>query len=206
MRLKRIKSGSYKLTEAKARIIAHLIGDGAHYRTKHDYVLKYEVRDYELLRQFYRDILSVYGLKASWEWNTSGKTGKPIRFVRLRSILAYKDILRYSTYYSRDWNIKEPILTANEGIRKEFLTALFDDEGSVKSKYEITLYSINRAGLQQIKKMLVRFGLQSRIVGGFGQKRDVYGLYINDLKKFREKIGFSLKRKEEKLSEMIKLR
>lgn len=35
----RIKKRFEKLTKEKARIIAHLIGDGAHYRHKHDYNL-----------------------------------------------------------------------------------------------------------------------------------------------------------------------
>ena len=49
MKIKKLKSGFRKLTKEKARLIAHLIGDGAHYRHKHDYNLKYEVRDDESL-------------------------------------------------------------------------------------------------------------------------------------------------------------
>ena len=99
MRIKKLKYGFQKLTKEKARIIAHLIGDGAHYITKHDYVLKYEVRDEESLRQFNDDIIKVYGLEPSWEWNTSGITGEPIKFVRLRSKLVYEDLLAYASYF-----------------------------------------------------------------------------------------------------------
>jgi intein/homing endonuclease len=191
------------LSKEKARIIAHLIGDGAHYKTKHDYVMKYEVRDYELLDQFSDDILKVYGLAPSWEINHSGITGESIRFVRLRSKLAFEDLLRYATYFSKDWSIKSEILESDLEIKKEFLRALFDDEGSVKSKYEIVLYSINESGLLQVRAMLSEFGLTGKIRQGYGQKRNVFGLGIKDFKKFKEMIGFNLKRKQEKLNKFL---
>ena len=62
MKTKQLKPGYEKLTSAKARIIAHLIGDGAHFKTNSDYVMKYEVRDIESLQQFNDDLIEVYGL------------------------------------------------------------------------------------------------------------------------------------------------
>ncbi|MBW2976991.1 LAGLIDADG family homing endonuclease [Candidatus Woesearchaeota archaeon] len=199
MRIKKLKFGFGKLTKEKARIIAHLIGDGAHYKTKHDYVLKYEVRDEESLKQFNDDIIQVYGLKPSWEWNTSGITGEPIKFVRLRAKLAFEDLAKYATYFSKDWELKPLLTKAPKEIKREFLKALFDDEGSVRSRYEIYLYSINKNGLNQIKNMLNEFEIDSRIKPGFGQRKNVYALIINDLKSFHAKIGFNLKRKQERL-------
>tara|TARA_Y100000310_G_scaffold29928_1_gene28439 strand:+ start:110 stop:724 length:615 start_codon:yes stop_codon:yes gene_type:complete len=204
MRIKRLKPGYEKLTKEKARIIAHLIGDGAHLKTNHDYVLKYEVRDEDSLKQFNDDLIEVYGLKPSWEVNTSGITGEPIDFVRLRSKLAYEDLLEYATYFSKDWKLKKPMFKANKKIKKEFLRALYDDEGSVKSKYQIALYSINENGLRQIKDMLEEFNISSVIYFGFGQRRNVFGLIVTDFKLFNKKIGFSLKRKQEKLEKFVR--
>lgn len=198
MRIKKLKSGFEKLTKAKARLIAHLIGDGAHYQTKHDYVLKYEVRDEESLNQFNDDIIEVYGLIPSWEWNTSGITGKPIKFVRLRSKLAFEDLLRYSTYFSPDWKLKPVLLNAPQEIKLEFLKALFDDEGSVTDKYSVLLYSINKSGLLQVKDMLKEFEIRSELKSGFGCKRNVFALSLKH-KPFKDKIGFGLKRKQDKL-------
>lgn len=203
MRIKKLKKGFEKLTKEKSRIIAHLIGDGAHYITKYDYVLKYEVRDEESLQQFNDDIIEVYGLKPSWEWNTSGITGKPIKFVRLRSKLAFEDLQRYATYFSKDWKLQPLMLNAPKKIKKEFLKALFDDEGSVRSKWSVVLYSINKHGLLQIKNMLREFKMNSRLKSGFGCKRNVYALLIKDLKTFNEQIGFNLRRKKDKLRELI---
>jgi len=203
MRIKKLKKGFEKLTKEKARIIAHLIGDGAHYKTKHDYVLKYEVSDEELLKSFESDLIKTYGLKPSYEYNKSGKTSKLISFVRLRSKLAFYDLLRYATYFSKDWRIKPLLINSSNIIRKEFLRSLFDDEGSVinqgKNKI-IRLYSINLNGLKQVKDMLLIFKIDSKIVSGFGFRRNVYGLVINDIESFQKKIGFHLKRKIGKLS------
>ena len=203
MRLKKLKTGYGKLTKEKARIIAHLIGDGAHYKTKHDYVLKYEVRDKDSLIQFNDDIIKIYGLKPSWEWNTSGITGRPIRFVRLRSKLAFEDLTRYATYFSKDWGLKPLLLNSSKVIKREFLKALFDDEGSLKNKYEIYLYSINYKGLVQVMNILKEFGIGSKIKSGFGHKKNVYALVTRDLNLFNRQIGFNLKRKQDKLDMMV---
>ena len=206
MRIKKLKKGFEKLTKEKARIIAHLMGDGAHYLTKHSYNLKYEVRDEESLKEFNDDLIKVYGLEPSWFWNTSGITGKPIKFVLLRSKLAFEDLLRYATYFSKDWHIKTPIIKSSKAIKREFLRAFCDDEGSIfKNKKQgiVRIYSINLNGLKQIQKMLMEFKIFGRIYSGYGLKRNVYGLVIYDIRSFCEQIGFNLKRKQEKLERFI---
>ena len=132
MRIKKLKSGFEKLTKEKARIIAHLIGDGCAFISNHDYNIKYEVSDTELLNSFERDVVKVYGLKLMKGSKPSGKTGKLIPFVRLRSKLVYVDLLKCtSSYFSKDWKIKKVLLNSSNRIKREFLKAFFDDEGSV---------------------------------------------------------------------------
>lgn len=120
MRIKKLKKDFEKLTKEKARIIAHLIGDGAHFKSNHDYNLKYEVSDIELLKSFETDLIKVYGLRPTKGYNKSGKTGKLIPFVRSRSKLAFYDLLRYATYFSKDWKIKPLLINSSNIIRKEF--------------------------------------------------------------------------------------
>jgi intein/homing endonuclease len=95
-------------------------------------------------------------------------------------------------------------LNASLKIKREFLKALFDDEGTVRSKYVVSLYSINKKGLLQIKGMLEELGIRSKLEKGFGFKRNVYALSINGLKLFRDKIGFGLTRKQQRLEEFLK--
>ena len=99
--------------------------------------------------------------------------------------------------------IGSQIMDAESGLLREFLRALFDDEGSVKSKYEIGLYSINKSGLIQIQELLNRFKINSRICPGYGQNRNVYAIIIRDFIQFHNNIGFSLKRKQKKLMKYI---
>ncbi len=203
MRMNKPKKGFEKLTKEKARVVAHLIGDGAHYKTGHDYVLKYEVLDKESLNQFFHDVHSVFGIEPSREWNVSGKTGKQIPFIRLRSKLAYEDLGKYATYPSASWRIKTPLLESSDAIKKEFLRALFDDEASVTNGL-IKLYSTNHSGLRQIQRMIMELGIPSRIQGGYGERRNVHALIIKDLKPFQRKIGFNLARKSSKLADYIR--
>jgi intein/homing endonuclease len=206
MKTKKPKPGFEALTEEKARIIAHLIGDGAHFKTNHDYVMKYEVKDEQSLAQFHKDIISVYGLEPTRYQHASGKTGKPIPSLRLRSKIAFDDLHRFATFFSKDWKIKQPVLDADTEIKRQFLKALFDDEGSVKSKREVALYSINLDGLLQVKEMLQSFGISSKIGSGFGQNRNVHAILIRDLQTFAKKVGFGLERKQRRLQEVIEKR
>lgn len=207
MRAKNLKYGFEKLTAAKARVIAHLIGDGCVYKSNNDYNIKYEVKDIESLNSFEKDMLEVYGLELTKGSKPSGFTGKPIPFLRLRSKLAYQNLLKYSTYNSKDWSIKKELLESRREIKKEFLKALFDDEGSVilkGGKGETRLYSINLEGLKQIQKMLLEFSIDTTIYAGYGFKRNVYAIIIKDLAKFASELGFNLSRKQNKLTKFIK--
>lgn len=206
MRIKKLKNGSGKLTKEKSRIIAHIIGDGCAYVTKHNYNIKYEVSDTELLESFEKDMVKVYGLKLSHGFKQSGKTDKLIPFVRLRSKLVYEDLLGYSTYFSRDWRIKKPLLNASKNIKREFIKAFCDDEGSVFKQGKvgiIRIYSINLNGLNQIRSMLNEFNIESKISSGYGLKRNVFAILIKDLSKFNKRIGFNLQRKQKKLNQLI---
>ena len=117
------------------------------------------------------------------------------------------DLLKYtSSYFSRDWKIKRRLLSSSGEIKREFLKAFFDDEGSIfkaGNRGIIKLYSINLKGLKQIQRMLTRFNVTSYISSGYGASRNVYAVIIKDLKSFYNKIGFNLRRKQEKLEACI---
>jgi len=46
MRIKNLKIGFDRLTKEKARIIAHLIGDGCAFISNHDYNMKQKIRNH----------------------------------------------------------------------------------------------------------------------------------------------------------------
>ncbi len=207
MNIKQIKMNSNLLSLQKARIIARLMADGCVFKTRHNYVMKYEVKDTASLKSFEKDIFDVYGLKMNWGFNPSGKTGQSIPFVKLLSKNVYDDLLKYGNYYSHNWSVPKEIINSSKDIKIEFLRSFYDDEGSVikskKSKYvEVRLYSINKNGLIQISNLLKEFWINFRIVSGYGLKRNVYAVVVskkNEVKLFAKIINFNLKRKQEKL-------
>lgn len=208
MRIYKIKKNSHKLTKEKARIIARLIGDGCMFKSKHRYEIKYEVKNMDLLKSFEKDIIKVYGLKPKWGTNPSGKTGELINLVRVNSILAYNDLLRYNkSYYSEDWRVPKQIINSNRDIKKVFLKAFCDDEGSVCVRNKIIrLYSINETGLKDISKIFLKdFNIATSIQSGFGLRRNVFAIIIKKegILKFKEKIGFDDTNKRDKLKEIL---
>lgn len=176
------------------------------YRSRHNYNLRYEVTDEELLREYYYDLVSVFGLKPHWSKNPSGKTGKIIPVVNLRSKIAFEDLLRYAKYFSADWCLKEPFLSSGINIKREFLRSFADDEGSVIPQGKgalVRLYSINEKGLLQLQKLLLDFDISSKMVPGFGARRNVFALTIKEISKFSRRIGFNLSRKKARLCEFL---
>ncbi|MBU0460679.1 MAG: hypothetical protein KJ597_04815 [Nanoarchaeota archaeon] len=207
MRIKNLKPGFERLTNAKARLIAHLIGDGCVYKCRTDYNIKYDNIDSELLNQFVKDFNDVYGYKITIAFKPSGKTGLPLPYLRFRSKLIYEDLKSYCEYASAVWFVPKQILNNSKNIQKEFLKALFDDEGSVIPYGKtaiLRLYSINLKGLKEIQELLQNFNFDSVIVVGFGCKRNVYGLTIKDISNFHHKIGFYCIRKQKKLLKYVK--
>ena len=96
-------------------------------------------------------------------------------------------------------------MNSSKSIKKEFLMALYDDEGSVVpqgKKAEIRLYSVNLKGLKQIQKILLEFGIENRLREGYGSRRNVYGVIVKNLKLFHKEIGFYCIRKQQKLEKM----
>ena len=207
MKIHKIKPGHRKLTQAKARLIGHLIGDGCVYKSVTNYNIKYDNMDYELLEMFMSDFFEVYGLIAKLGYKASGKTGRLMPFVKVRSIRAFKDLRKYCSYYSSEWNVPKQMFNTKRSIQREFLVALFDDEGSVipiGKKAILRLYSINLTGLKQVQILLELFGISSNIVAGFGHKRNVFAITIKDVKLFKKKINFYCIRKQNNLARYVK--
>lgn len=133
-----------------------------------------------------------------------------------------KQLYSYSTY-THSWKVPDCILFSNnEKIIGNFLKAFFDGDGNVrvnKIKYNIYgtvwVYSINKIGINQIgnllsflkiKHNLYKLNRKGKILKKGGKtyiiKSDIYAIGIhklNSVKQFKTKIGFNIKRKQEKL-------
>lgn len=121
--------------------------------------------------------------------------------VFVRSKRMYENLMKYGPYTSADWHVPEEIVKSADKIQREFLKAFFEDEGTVLRR-EIRLYSINKKGLVEIQQLLKGFQIQSSIVKGFGERRNVFGLVIRkkeERQKFASSIGFLSAKKNNKM-------
>lgn len=112
-----------------------------------------------------------------------------------------------------------PSITKKREVAQGFLSIWFDSEGNVsKDNYyhrRIRGFSVNLSGLQQIKRLLLNFGIQSHI-GPFTKNKNNNTLTKNPkpyyyiciegkqrLIAFRTLIGFQIPKKRDKLNEVL---
>lgn len=134
----------------------------------------------------------------------------------------YKEIGIDPTWKCDTKQIPDKIWNSSKNIQCSFLRGLFDGDGSI-SKYTVSLSSTSRKLLGDVQIMLSNFGIVSIVrlsitaeqqlakkhilpSGKLMQSaRDSYSLTISRSQfiRFEQDIGFSIKRKKEKLSNII---
>lgn len=180
-----------RLSPEKAYILGVLCGDGC----INNKMAKLEIRkDKEFIEEFANCLKEVYGLEF-----------KPYYYEKRNSFIVYaaseivcKDLLGYGKFGTFEWNIPKEVLISNEKIKTNFLRGMFDSEGSV-NKSVITMASANLKGLNSIKRMLKKVGIMNTITTR-GKYSYLYICGREKLKTFKEKIGFTIKRKQERLN------
>ncbi len=181
------------LTTEKAYVLGVLCGDGYLYTNHRDYTIRLAVNDKDFAEEFSRNLEIVYGLKPlvySHNYRC---------IVELRSKEAYEDIAKFGNFRTYTWRVpNEIVVSRDETIRASFLRGFFDSEGSV-AKYSIGCCSVNKEGLIEIKQILESLGIR---VGHLSKDGLHHRIYICDRLsrvRFYKIVGFSIKRKEDKL-------
>ncbi|MDH5685413.1 MAG: hypothetical protein OEY73_02650, partial [Hadesarchaea archaeon] len=122
----------------------------------------------------------------------------------IRASLGSKTISSWiKTNFKHDGKLMIPdlLFEAPIEVKASFLKGFFDAEGSF-SVGNLRLSQKDGEILKQIQKMLISFGIESRVSSG---KRE-FVLWITDLhnlEKFNSQIGFGLRRKQEALQSYI---
>jgi hypothetical protein len=198
-----------------ARIVAHICGDGyictakqqrspkellGHPRintVRNKWYVRYVNTEPALVKQFKRDVKRefnrrVVALKSN-EYEISGKW-------------VYELVTRLGAGKSRNWFIAKEFISASDDIKLEWLRALFDDEAYVSIKQKrIVLNMVNKKGLEQIKKLLNEFNIQSTLNGPYRYKNfESYHLliYHDYIKIFAGLIGFNHPKKKVSLNKI----
>lgn len=171
-------------------------------RQRHTIAL--QCKDKDFATEFQKRLLEIT-LKKATLYPVTTKTTMPIEDervphifhgfnVRLTSIEWFNKFLLLTK--SMSW-----IETENIEVQKGFLKGFFDSEGSAQPRPQITLYNKNVELLNLSKKLLVGFGIESRIYPASSKYTVPFlSIYrINSVKNYMDKIGFSIERKRKKI-------
>jgi intein-encoded DNA endonuclease-like protein/DNA-binding CsgD family transcriptional regulator len=196
---------SKNLSPEKAYVLGVLAGDGwlSYYPTKRRCQIGLETVDEEFADEFRRCLNKVYGLNPSKK-KVFVKNPKWKDKYRVRSCCkaACEDLLSFGVPFRQDdWLIPPAIKNASIDVQASYLRGFFDSEGSVEANgRRIKGTSSNLPGLVDISALLRDLRIRSRII--CLSKGNVGDVRIQDrasVELFAENVGFTIKRKKEKL-------
>lgn len=189
----------------KARICGYLAGDGSvSIRKEITGKVHNEIR-------FFPDHESLIGpyLEAfERTYNKIPRTIKKKNFyeIRINSKIIVYDLLKLCTFGLNSWST--PIFI-NQKCKIEWLRSMFDSDAYV-GKNGIRLKTVNKKGLESVKKLLHEFGIETSIIYAYSSENKKWNTsYILDIrkiepmKKFSQLIGFNHKLKQERLLKLI---
>lgn len=178
------------LTPEKAYILGVLCGDG--YIDKRRIFLEIR-KDEEFIKEFSNCMEKVYGLKYKYVYKVKRNTF----LFNISAMVIAKDLLRYGDFKTFSWNVPEDVLhSENKEVIAYYLRGMFDSEGSINTYY-ITLTSCSYNGLIGMSQLLAKLGIENKIKKGRYSKLSISRK--RNLKLFRDFIGFTIKRKMERL-------
>tara|TARA_Y100000310_G_C20693899_1_gene824151 strand:- start:3033 stop:4151 length:1119 start_codon:yes stop_codon:yes gene_type:complete len=187
----------FKESAAFYRTVSHIIGDGSASKGKTPY---YSNQTQELRQQFMQDLLSFGDMKI---YERKPLTTEMVYFPKVLS-----DILAHilNIKFSYPTHLPQSIFTANKKCKSALVQALFDDEGTVSTSISISMKS--KRIIEQLKKLIERLMVSCTAVS----KNNNNGCYtvsiskkdVLNIKRFKEKIGFSQHKKRKYLECTIK--
>lgn len=190
-RLTRPVKSYNRLTHEKAYILGVLCGDA--YIDKN--VTKLEIKkDIDFIKEFAKCFEEVYGIKYKYYYYPR----RDSYILYVTSQIISKDLMSYGCFRTLDWKIPREILKKhNKKIAASFLRGLYDSEGSV-SQYVIKLTCKNKVALEEVSALLLKMDIKNT-VKHYEKYSTVWICNKPNRIKFKNKIGFIIKRKNDKL-------
>ncbi|MCK5283445.1 MAG: hypothetical protein KAK00_08630 [Nanoarchaeota archaeon] len=191
LRLTKVTKNYKILTPEKAYILGVLCGEG--------YIgtnfLKLEIRrDIQFIKEFLRCIEEVYGIKYGFYYYS--KRNSYISNITSKIICA--DLLSYGCFRTKEWDVPSLIINADKKkLISSFLRGLYDSE-EYSHRYIISLTSVSAKAVQNTSRLLKKLEIDNRIKS----YRNYFTINITNrknLQKFKDIIGFTIKRKMDKL-------
>ena len=191
-----------KLDEDSAYVLGVIgPGDGCTFRDG----ISLETIDREFAEEFGQRVEKITKLKCHF---IPFYRGQPNRKPTYRVILfsrRFRDFLASFgvSFRHKEWNVPNAIIQSQEGVKAAYLRAVSDSQASVNKC--ICIEVKNPRGLREIQRMLNDFHLRTYFVRR-KNRENMCKLWItgrSSLERFNSKIGFTIKRKREKLEKWL---
>ncbi len=188
-----------------AEFLALSIAEGAEV-DKTSFRIIFTNYDEKLLRRFSNLGMKLFGLK-------TGKFSDCARYIDSKSLKLFLECIGYEVNHkSREKNIPDCILKSDINCKKSFLRTFYDCEGCMEN-CAVTLSSASKDIANKIMYLLLNFKIVARLRKSFKKATNsnhsgnwYYEVSISgagNLCKFSDRIGFSIKRKQEKLKSYV---
>ena len=214
-------SGNQPITPGLAEVLGALTGDRGAFKETHGYDSSHDPHGSKRAR--YATKVCV-GLDKEWGLHLSSLIFKDYgvhgsvywdrnewRF-ETSSAALYKDMHRFykPEWNARTWRINPSLFGYRAEIRRSFARGYFDADGypylsKARSHVYVQVNSVNYFGLSDGKRLLESLGFHPGLYRRY-REREVWELTIHrkaELFKFHQEIGFSIKRKQAHLREML---
>src|SRR3989338_3304050 len=191
-----------KLTNEKSYILGVLCGDG--HINKNFAQLEISNNDLEFMKEFLRCVYLAY----HWKFNYHFREKKNTIVTYISPEYIVNDLLNISTFGVRKWRVPNIIKSTKKLSNVSyFLRGFYDSEGCV-GRHEVIFTVVNKNGALDIIKLLNRFKINATFKN-YNRKNigDIYhvGIYGKEnIKRFRDRVGFSMTRKQNKFINLYK--
>lgn len=184
------------------RLAGHIIGDGGIFYLKGTYIAHYSNKSKFLIDQFRDCVKSIFGEVEIYEYRDKRKNAYRLSVSSFIG-LVLSIFLGKQNGDSKD--IPGFIIESNRYVRANFLSALFDDEGSINGR-SINISLSNKNAIIKLIRMLEEFDIKIGKITESKKNKINYRFSItgrNNINHFARKINFSHPFKEEKLRNLI---
>lgn len=181
-----------EINEDIALVMGYLVGDGCLTR---DNVILFSNQDEDILDKY----ISVF--RDEFDAKVNGVTGSSCDYVTCDKYLRrYLYELGLGNGNSFHKYVPKCILNAPKNIVSKFIQGLFDTDGTVDDR-SVSLCTTSYVLSKQIQAMLLNYGILTKRIKRYSENSFHYIVYIHgeNIDKFHKEIGFSCKRKQDKL-------
>lgn len=210
-----------KLTKYRAYIFGVMCGDGCIHLGKGKkknweypiYNVNLSVKDKDFIDEFINSIKKTYGITPLLYYKERNKINlrwSNIWIAKISRKEVYDDLSIYN-FGNKKWRVPiEIINSSDKDIISSFLRGYYDSEGSVligHRSFSVSIHSINKKGLEEIKSLLKRLGVNStKMMIDKRYSNHIFHFAIckkEDIKTFLNKIDFSIERKHLKIERYL---